>query len=112
MLATDRRKQLALAAILAVVALLAFVALLPANRTLTVQLDGCLEGTGPGVAVVVRDSDGDLLATSSVETAGCRVAIDVPADQSAYAVSAGPLGEHTYSRDSLDEHGWSVRLTD
>lgn len=67
--------------------------------------------------VVIKNEDGKIIATSKlgqgkIEQGACRFtfAVEGVPEASFYSVEVSHRGELTYSRDELEEDGWSVAL--
>ncbi len=117
-----------------VVAIVVTLSLVGGGRDLTVKfalidLDGvsCAGGTGgyndvgPGMSVVVRNNDGQVIGTGSlgdngekIESVACEwtaLVEDVPSGEDYYAVTVGRRGEQVYTGDELEEQNWEISLS-
>ncbi len=95
---------------------------------------GGYEDFGPGMAVVIRDADGTIIATGATRSLGsdlldgdpflaaalqgfvedvCRVVFEIPGvpDSTFYTIEVGRRGNLTFSRDELATAGWTVEMS-
>jgi hypothetical protein len=87
---------------------------------------GGYNDVGPGMPVVIRNNDGQVIATGQLggggepvdvgigPKVGCEwtaVVEDVPRGEDYYAIEVGSRGEQIYTGDQLEERGWSIDLS-
>ena len=82
---------------------------------------GGYSDVGPGMAVVVRNNDSQVIGTGSLGSGGkglrgqaCEwtaVVEDVPSGEDYYSVTVGRRGEQVYTGEELEEAEWDVFLS-